>query len=206
MLRRVAVGCLGIVAAIALCMVATVASLYVSSSRLIPPLPEAPVSVEDDCPREAVLAYVKDGRAARIGRMLAPMEAFSTGGAGDRLARLQAIDIDAMRAERDAVLAEPVPACLEELRAAEADLADLVINAMAHVQASTRDGMGLRGLHGTLTGITVMIRGVAPRLERMRTGWAALGERLGIDFEALEAEKSGAAGAGAGADGAGAGR
>lgn len=199
MLRRVAVGCLGLVAVIALCTAATFASLYVSSSRLMPPLPEAPVVVEGDCPREAVQAYVQGGRTARMERMMAPMEAFSSGGSGDRHARLQAIDIDAMRAERDAVLAEPVPACLEGLRAAEADLADLVINAMAHVQASTRDGMGLRGLHGTLAGITAMIRGVRPRLDRMRAGWAALGERLGIDFEALEAEEAGAAGGGAGA-------
>ncbi|MCE7939414.1 hypothetical protein DCC79_06070 [bacterium] len=195
MFRRIAAGCAGIAAMIFLCTAVTLASVYVSSSRLLSSLPEAPIRVDGDCPREAVLAYVKDGRVARMNRILAPLEAFSSGSAGDRLDRLHAIDIAAVRAGRNAVLAEDVPACLEELRAAEVDMADLVIDVMAHVQSTTRGGNGVRGFYGTVTGITAMIRGIRPRLDRMRDGWDALGKRLGIDFEALE-EGSGASGVG----------
>ena len=137
-------------------------------------LPEAPIRVDGDCPREAVLAYVKDGRVARMNRILAPLEAFSSGSAGDRLDRLHAIDIAAVRAGRNAVLAEDVPACLEELRAAEVDMADLVIDVMAHVQSTTRGGNGVRGFYGAVTGITAMIRGIRPR---SASGWASTSRR-----------------------------
>lgn len=185
MCRLIAVGCLVLVGLPLLCGGALLIGLYTSSSRLVGQLPSAELSVAGDCPREAVLAYAGTDRSSRLTRMLAPMD--TLGEAKDleaRRAQLLAIDVAAMRATRDAVLAEPVPPCLEDIRAAEVDLAEMMIRIADHLQVEVRAGSRFRELWAPAVSVVAMFRGVRPRLDRMKSGWAALGERLGIDFEA----------------------
>jgi hypothetical protein len=185
MCRLIAVGCLVLIGLPLLCGGALLIGLYTSSSRLVGTLPQAPVSVDGDCPRDAVLAYAEPDLARRIQRILEPMDKFGEGESpAKRREQILAIDVAAMRAERDAVLAEPVPPCLLDLRATEVSLADLVIRVVDHMQTELRDGTRFRWSWAAAVSAVAMVRGVRAHMERLKSGWAALGERLGIDFEA----------------------
>lgn len=185
MCRTIAVGCLVLIGLPLLCGGALLIGLYTSSSRLVGPFPQAPIAVDGDCPRDVVVAYAEQDHAGRIRRILEPMDKLGEAGSqAERRAQVLAIDVAAMRAERDAVMAEPVPPCLRELRAAEVALADLMIRVIDHMQAELRDGNRFRGSWAAAVSIVAMVRGVRAHMERLKSGWAALGERLGIDFEA----------------------
>lgn len=185
MCRTIAVGCLVLIGLPLLCGGALLIGLYTSSSRLVGPLPQAPVSVDGDCPREAVLAYAEPDSARRIQRMLEPLELGEAESPAERREQILAIDVAAMRAARDAVLAEPVPPCLQELRATEVSLADLMIRIVDHLQTELRGGTRFRWSWAAAVSVVAMVRGVRAHIERLKSGWAALGERLGIDFEAV---------------------
>lgn len=192
MCRLIAVGCLVLIGLPLLCGGASLIGLYTSSSRLLGPVPQAPVSVDGDCPREAVLAYAEPNRARRFQRIIAPMDKVGQAqNQAEARAQVLAIDVAAMRAARDAVLAEPVPPCLRDLRATEVSLADMMIRIVDHMQAELRDGTGFRGSWAAAVSVFAMVRGVRAHVERLKSGWAALGERLGIDFqEPLESPSS----------------
>lgn len=189
MCRTIAVGCLVLFGLPLLCGGALLIGLYTSSSRLVGTLPQAPISVDGDCHREAVLAYAGPDRAGRIQRILEPMDMFGEAESqaeslADRRARILAIDVAAMRAAREAVLAEPLPPCLRDLRATEVSLADLVIRVVDHLQTELRDGTRFRWSWAAAVSAVALVRGGRAHMERLKSGWAALGERLGIDFEA----------------------
>ena len=191
MCRLIAVGCLVLIGLPLLCGGALLIGLYTSSSQLVSPLPKAPVSVEGDCPREAVLAYAEPDRARRIERILEPMDKLGKGESqAERREQMLAIDVAAMRAAREAVQAEPVPPSLRELRAAELSLADMMIRIVDHMQAEMRSGSRFRESWAAAVVVVAMFRGVRVHLDRMKSGWAALGERLGIDFEAPQESPS----------------
>lgn len=191
MCRLIAIGCLVLIGLPLLCGGALLIGLYTSASHLVGPLPKAPLSVEGDCPREAVLAYAEPDRARQIERILEPMDKLGEGESqAERREQVLAIDVAAMRAARDAVLAEPVPPCLRELRATELSLADMVIRIVDHVQGEMRSGSRFRESWAAAVSVVAMFRGVRPHIERLKSGWAALGERLGIDFDAPRANPS----------------
>ncbi len=196
MCRLIAVGCLVLVGLPLLCGGVLLLSLYTSSSALLSPLPKAPVSVDGDCPRDAVLAYAEPDRARRLQRILGPMEKLGEGESlAERREQVLAIDVAAMRAAREAVLAEPLPPCLRELRATEVSLADMVIRVVDYMQAELRSGTRFRGRWAAAVSVVAMVRGVKPHIERLKSGWAALGQRLGIDFEAPRESPSSRSGA-----------
>lgn len=192
MCRLIAVGCLVLIGLPLLCGGALLIGLYTSSSRLVGPLPQAPVSVDGDCPREAVLAYAEPDRARRIQRILEPMEKLGEAESqAERRAQVLAIDLAAMRAARDAVLAEPVPPCLRDLRATEVSLADMMIRTIDYLQTELRGGTHYQWSWAAAVSVVAMVRGVRAHIERLKSGWTALGERLGIDFqEPLESPSS----------------
>ncbi len=185
MCRLIAVGCLVLVGLPLLCGGVLLLSLYTSSSALLSPLPTAPVSVDGDCPREAVLAYAEQDRAKRLRRILEPMDKLGEAESqAERRALILAIDVAAMHAAREAVLAEPLPPCLRDLRATEVSLADMMIRIVDYLQVELRSGTRFRERWAAAVSVVAMTRGVKPHVERLKSGWAALGQRLDIDFEA----------------------
>ena len=175
MCRRSCLGCLSI--ALFLIVVGGLAFglFWGAAGRIAGEPPLEPVSIEGDCPEQEALAYVA-GSVDRLEAMLGPLEAISSSGA-DGPDFTEAIDselLDDLTEARDSVEAMDVPACAAELRDAELELADVVSRAIEYGVREDRPVF----LRGSMI-VAVLLRGVAPRLERITQGRDRLAQRFG---------------------------
>lgn len=102
--------------------------------------PMDPVRVEGECPEDVVRAVLDE----QDERLETAAEAFESigkleGDAGGIRASIDSVDLAALRATRDRLLATDVPPCAEGLLEAEADMIDAIVESVESMRACGAD-------------------------------------------------------------------